>query len=248
LLAEGEDMNETNYDKQMLGRFKDLEASRVTGKLQDWGWRLFGVVGNSFYRKTPPAIRHSSGKRYMNMGCGKRHAKGFVNADFYRFHEKLLPSRTGPDWMLDITRKFNCPSNHWNGVFMEHTNEHLSYTENYYMLTELHRTMVPGGRLRLVVPDLDRYLQFKLLQTDFVKFQRYHSLPEAVSNLTQGHGHRSVWNAELLVEVLSEIGFATVQEMTFREGGEQDLLLDTDSRRWESFYVEGVKLLAPTDT
>jgi predicted SAM-dependent methyltransferase len=45
--------------------------------------------------------------------------------------------------------------------------------------------MKPGGVLRIVVPDLDRYLRWNALKAVEKKMNRYSSLPEAISNLTQ---------------------------------------------------------------
>ena len=75
--------------------------------------------------------------------------------------------------MIDITKPLKCKSDFWDGVIIEHTNEHILYSENYDMLTELYRTMKPGGVLRIVVPDLGRYLRWKDLKAVEKKMNRY---------------------------------------------------------------------------
>ena len=65
---------------------------------------------------------------------------------------------------------------------MEHTNEHILYSDNYNLLKELFRTMKPGGVIRIVVPDLDKYLEWNDLRKTVSKMGRYKSLPEAICN------------------------------------------------------------------
>ena len=143
--------------------------------------------------------------------------------------------------MLDLQRELNCPDNYWDGIFIEHANEHIPYSKNVILLSELYRTLKPNAIARLVIPDLDKYLRFDKLQADFDKFKRYHSLPEAVSNLTQSHGHISVWNADLLKQVLESVGFSEVHVRSFQKGENNDLLQDNERRHWESMYVEAKK-------
>ena len=224
----------------LITRFRKLEEARRTTDKKAYVWMLFGWFGNKFYYNPPPDKTTAQGKRYLNLGCGPNRIEGWVNADFYRFHE-WFRSTSNLDWMLDFYRELNCPDNYWDGVFVEHANEHLSYSANTNLLAEIHRVLKPGAIIRLVVPDLNRYLNFKDLQNDFEKFKRYHSLPEAVSNLTQNHGHASVWTAELMTEVLESVGFSKITVCDFQTGGNEDLLQDNERRRWESMYVEAQK-------
>jgi SAM-dependent methyltransferase len=232
------------HESGMLTRFLELEASR-TKPLSTKGlvWTAFGAFGNLFYQRPPP--RATGARRLLNLGCGQHVVDGFVNADFFRFHQ-LIVGTDAPEWMLDLRKPLNCPDDYWDGIFMEHTNEHLSYSENHALLCELLRVLKPGSLLRLVVPDLDRYLRFEEHQLEFPKFHRYATLPEAVSSLTQGHGHRSVWNPALMAAVLADTGFVHAEAVDFQVGSDRELLVDTEFRRWESFYMEGRKPVTGT--
>lgn len=224
-------------------RFLKLEQSRIGYTIKSLVWDIFGAVGRRFYSFEPPDKATAEGKRYLNLGCGRNIVPDWVNADFFRFHEKLLYPERAPDWMLDLSRPLNCPADHWDGIFVEHTNEHLTYSQNYDLMQELLRVLKPGGRVRLVIPDLDRYLRFEELGTEFPKFRRYASLPEAISNLTQNHAHMSVWNVDLMREMLEEIGFLEATRQAFRVGEDPALLQDSERRRWESLYLEATKPL-----
>lgn len=222
-------------------RFAALETPRLEGGWKATLWRLCGWLGDRAWRKAPPDTRTASGKRLLNLGCGARHHTGWVNADFYR-PQQLLGRAGGPDWMLDLTKPFRCADDHWDGVALEHVNEHLLYSQNLALFREVFRVLRPGGVLRVAVPDLGRYLRWEWLRADVPKMARYGSLPEAVSNLTQNHAHRSVWDGALLRELLEGVGFVDAREVTFREGADAELAaVDGESHRWESVYVEARK-------
>jgi predicted SAM-dependent methyltransferase len=213
--------------------------SSLPASMRSAAWQLFSWVGQRVTSREPPEIQHPRGGRYLNVGCGPHKLPGWINADVYRIHDRLLRPSLAPDWMVDLTRPLPCPNGRFDGAFAEHICEHLSYSENVDLLAELRRVLRAGGTLRVVVPDLDRYLCFATLQERFPKFSRYASLPEAISNLTQSYAHRSVWNATLLSEVLEAVGFTGVEQVTFGIGRDETLLVDQEKRQWESCYVEG---------
>ena len=226
----------------ILRRFEELEKRRVSySGLRGGVWWLFGFIGHRLFRRYPPDIVASDGKRYLNLGSGQVQMPGFVNADFYRLH-KLL-SKSHADWMLDLTKPLKCRDSYWDGIKLEHVNEHLLFTENYRLLQELFRTLRPGGTLRIVAPDLDHYLRWSDLSATEPKMQRYQTLPEAVSNLTQNHAHVSVWDSTLMTELLSEVGFGEIQTVALGEGRSKPLLNDSSSHAWQSFYLEALKPL-----
>jgi hypothetical protein len=63
----------------------------------------------------------------------------------------------------------------------------------------------------------------------------------ALSFLTQMHMHRSVWDAELMVSVLRDIGFVDTAAVRFGQGSDQRLLCDDAGKAKESLYVEARK-------
>lgn len=147
----------------MRKRFLELEKSRLNHYgLKRLVWRIFAIIGHALFRRFPPNIVAKDGKRFLNLGAGEVIIDGFVNADFYRLHH-LFKLRSA-NWMIDITKPLKCKDCFWDGVIIEHTNEHILYSQNYDMLTELYRTMKPGAVLRIVVPDLGHYLRWKSLK------------------------------------------------------------------------------------
>ena len=148
-----------------------------------------------------------------------------------------------PDWMLYLRYPLNCPDNIRDGVFTEHTIEHLYPNHAYDLLMELYRTMKDGAIIRITIPDLKKYIEFytkdfqNISQSDFP----YKSGAEAIGNLTQNYFHHSVWDAGLLAEIMKDIGFRDIQERKFKEGKNTFLLIEKEERKWEALYMEGVK-------
>ena len=223
----------------MKDRFLSLERT----KLKPYGfkrlvWRIFAILGHHFFRRFPPNIISSNNKRFLNLGAGQVVLDGFVNADFYRLHQ--IFTSDSADWMIDITKPLKCKDDYWDGVLIEHTNEHIMYSENFDLLAELFRTMKPGGVLRIVVPDLARYLQWATLRNKEPKMNRYASLPEAISNLTQNHLHVSVWDFDLMSELLEEVGFAEIRESSLGDSCVPEFV-DSPNHEWQSLYIEAKK-------
>ena len=224
----------------MFERFKIIEKTRLYSHgFTPFVWRVFGKIGNKFFKSYPPKKGASHEKNLLNLGSGGNSLEAFVNADFYRLHK--VWSKDKADWMLDITKPIKCFDNYWDGVLIEHTNEHILYSDNYNMLSELFRTLKPGGVLRIIVPDLDIYLDWKNQKESVPKMSRYHSHAEAICNLTQNHMHVSVWNFDLMREVLDTIGFCSITKTSYMKGVMPELLVDSENHQWQSLYIEAKK-------
>lgn len=223
----------------MIERFLLLEKPRLKSYgFKRFVWRMFGIIGHTFFQRLPPETATGDGKRFLNLGAGDVGLPGFVNADFYRLH-KILKTESS-SWMLDITKPMKCRDEYWDGVLMEHTNEHILYSENYNLMLELLRTIKPGGVLRIVVPDLNTYLKWGELRNIEPKMNRYGSLAEAISNLTQNHLHVSVWNYELMKEMLEHVGFVNIRNAEYGVSKMEELV-DSSNHKWQSLYVEAEK-------
>ena len=120
-------------------------------------YRLERALGGAFFRRPPPRIAEP---RLLNLGCGPHIFEGWVNADDYAFKRALREQAFRPNWRLDLTRPWNCPADHWDGVFTEHVLEHVSYSEAISALRECLRTMKPGAWLRISVPDVQHLRRF----------------------------------------------------------------------------------------
>lgn len=176
--------------------------------------------------------------RLLNLGCGVNKIPGFVNADFFVFRG---PKNIRPDWMVDLRYPLPCPDNYWDGVFSEHTIEHLYPRYVIKLLKEILRTLKSGGWLRISVPDLKKYVNYYCGKEAHRNFERWETGAEALRSVSQNYHHRGLWDATLLSKCMTQCGFLQVSQVSFKKGSDIRLLVDSEEREWESLYMEGRK-------
>lgn len=199
-------------------------------------FEMTSFLGRLFMGTQPPL--HTDKPNLLNVGCAVTPFRNWVNADFFRFDFLSGKHVERPDWMLDLRYPLNCPPDVWDGVFCEHTLEHIYPLHVFNFLHELHRTMKPGAWLRLSVPDLEKYAAYYSGDVPHENFYQWSTGCEAISYLTQNYHHKSVWDAHLLGYYLEKAGFKNVVKTGFREGTDIRLLKDQEERRWETLYME----------
>jgi predicted SAM-dependent methyltransferase len=201
-------------------------------------YRLERLVGDALFRRPPPVVGRPA---LLNLGCGPHIFEGWVNADDYAFKRALRETAFRPNWRLDITRPWKCAADHWDGVFTEHVLEHVSYSEAILVMRECLRTMKPGAWLRISVPDVRTYVELYEGRLSRPQFAPIPHPAVGISFLTQMHMHRSAWDADLMTQVLTEIGFADARAASFGQGADPRLLRDDPDKVHESLYVEARK-------
>jgi predicted SAM-dependent methyltransferase len=186
-------------------------------------------------------------RKYLDLGCGPCPKPGFVNLD-YRW-------RPGVDVVWDILRPLPFPSDRFAGVFTEHCLEHFDLKQLDGVLKEIHRILQPGGVLRIVVPNLAKYVDAYSRRMRGEKFEDEQKLATASAFnrvFYSGHvwmsrsrwwndGHHFIHDFESLSKALLEAGFRNSEERQLLAGSCSELLIDREDRAWESLYVEAVK-------
>ena len=195
------------------------------------------LFGRAFLERAPPDVPGPEG-RLLNLGCGSDVREGWVNADFFRWQFWRVPRGY---WMVDLRRPLPCADDFFDGVFCEHVLEHLAPAEARVLLGEIRRVLRPGALLRLSVPDLAKYVARYRGEASDPEFGQWPDGASALHSLTQGFGHRSIWDAAALEQALRAAGLTDVRRTGFREGSDSRLLGDQDVRRWESAYLEARK-------
>lgn len=197
------------------------------------------VLGRLVYHGQPPL----AGQNFLNLCCGKNFYPGWINADFYFSKSTKLfrPRERKPNWRIDIRSPLRCPDGVIDGVFSEHTLEHINFADARRLLSELYRVMKPGAAIRIAVPDLEKYVDFYESRRQEAFQERFSSGAEAIGNLTQNHYHLSVWDHELLARELASAGFTDIAKCEFGDGKFKSVLKDDPKHAWETLYVEARK-------
>jgi SAM-dependent methyltransferase len=184
-------------------------------------------------------------RNYMNLGSGNDRLDDYVAVDFFS-------SNAG--YGADFRYPFLIDDAVFDGIFTEHTLEHLNYAEVARVLAECQRILKPGGIIRIVVPDLSIFVENYVSNNEswFRDWEREVLKPrgrsmisrmEALSFVTQEYGHRSAWDFETMSIFLARAGLTEIRKCAFRESRDARLVQDKDApdRTMLSLYVEARK-------
>jgi len=192
-------------------------------------------LGRTFRNRRPPQL---PGPQLLNLGAGTNLYPEFVNADFFQSPGAKLRQNF---WALDMRYPLNCEDNHWDGVYTEHALEHIYPDRVLAMLKEIHRTLKPKAWVRVIVPDIKKYVEYYNGKPSHKLFERYSPRASGIRSVSQHHLHYSLWDIELMAECLQLAGFKVVEPRTLNVGADPRLLKDAPAREYESLYIEGQK-------
>jgi SAM-dependent methyltransferase len=199
-------------------------------------FELKSLIGRYLLNRAAPVLNSSA--RLLNLGSGERPYPEFVNADFFRIRPS---SRKMNFWGLDFRYPLNCPDNHWDGVFTEHTLEHLHPERVLALLKEVHRTLKPGAWLRIVVPDLAKYVDYYTGVQSHEVFNQWPIKGAALRSISQNYLHLALWDYALIEDCLRRAGFDRIERRSLQAGADPRLIKDAPERAPESLYVEAQK-------
>lgn len=202
------------------------------------------LIRNNKFQSGFQAIRF---KRYLDIGCGWKTHVHMINLD-WQWHPKI-------DICWDVAKKgLPIPRSSLDGIYSEHCLEHHHPSTIFYLLSECYRVLRPGGKLRLVLPDAQKYIStyYTLLHGDKAISYPY---PEDISlhgiqspllgvnrifyqDRESPHGHCFMFDELLLRAFLIKTGFVNIVACDFRSGSDPQLLLDSSERWIESFAME----------
>ena len=201
-----------------------------------WGF----MVRNSRKQLSKASYRD---KELINIGCGSNIDKKFFNVDYQW--------RPGLDLCWDITKGIPLESGLFKGAYTEHCLEHISFSEAKDVLKEINRLLVPKGVLRIIVPDAELYLDLyqrhklgELVSFPYVTeedLERGFSPIMSVNRVFREHGHLYAYDFDCLSLMLKESGFVDIRKEHYKVGRAKDLLIDSESRKIESLYIEAIK-------
>ncbi|PCI28043.1 MAG: hypothetical protein COB67_07255 [SAR324 cluster bacterium] len=205
-------------------------------------FELKSWLGIKFINNKPKLKTTSN---YLNLGCGSNYVDDYINADFFYRFKFWKKDVLNLEWQLDLRYPLMCKDETFDGIFSEHTLEHLYPSQAKLLLKELYRVLKKGSYIRITVPDIEKYILFYNKQKDGYDVKefkkRYDTGCSGIRNITQNYFHFSTWDYEELAKCLSEIGFVDIKKKEFSETDDEKLNLDLKGRAWETLYVEAKK-------
>jgi len=141
----------------------------------------------------------------LHLGCGKRFISGYTHVDAVEFpHVDLVHSVDHLPMIED---------NSVEVIYSCHVLEHFHRREAARVLSEWRRMLIPGGTLRLAVPDFESLVEL---------YQKTKKLEHVIGSLF-GRGnvlyniHHTVYDFETLKSILIDVGFCDVKRYDWRK-------------------------------
>jgi predicted SAM-dependent methyltransferase len=189
------------------------------------------------------ALRKEQGLK-LNVGSGGRGIPGWVNVDVGRSHaDQSLP--------CDIRHGLPLRDSQVALIFAEHIIEHIEVRQDLpFVLKEFLRVLEPGGRVRIIVPDAERYLRayasgrpedwaalgLNELPADM---PTYMSMVNHVFH--QDGEHFFAYDFATMKYQLERAGFVDVARFAYQQSADPTLAIDQANHAPYSLYVEARK-------
>jgi predicted SAM-dependent methyltransferase len=181
---------------------------------------------------------------YVNVACGPQVLAGFVNLDLRHENPDVV------EW--DSRRTLPIGDGGARGIRAEQFVEHLETREELpSFLADCRRALAPGGTLRVIVPDAERYLQAYCRGdlTGFWDLEVPNPFPDDLPTrmdvinhvFHQWHEHRWAYDFETLEHRLRAAGFTRICRAGYLSSCDPALGQDRDVHAAYSLYVEATK-------
>lgn len=179
----------------------------------------------------------------VNVACGPHVPEGFLNIDLSPCDPRIM------EW--DCRRSLPVGDGCAAGIRVEHFLEHLDPRDELpTFLRNARRALRPGGVLRVVVPDAERFLQAYCRDDDqgFRELAVPDPFPgdlptrmDVVNHVFhQWHEHRWAYDFETLAHRLRAAGFSRAERVSFAESLDPRLACDRAVHAPYSLYVDAV--------
>jgi predicted SAM-dependent methyltransferase len=177
-------------------------------------------------------------KKY-NLGCGPKIYQNFLNVGYWNQLEsgRIYKDLNGTDntFMLNHDLRFGIPAddNTLDLVYHSHMLEHLTYQEGIVFIAECLRVLKPGGTMRILVPDLELWINAYTNNNTFFfnQYRNYGGIDKEIyvtkaavfMGMLHNHEHRCGYDYESLKWLVEHVGFSDVNRTLYALGSVEDL-------------------------
>lgn len=215
------------------------------------------------HQKVYPAKDERDGLVKVNLGCGLRVAKGWLNIDgslnamfasWPNWLHKILYRLSGSqqyysiEQYCDVLKKHRflyhdlalglpLRENSVDFIYSSHLLEHLFKDDAANLLKECVQALKPGGMIRISIPDLAYAVSLYDLGKKTEMLEDYFFVAGKGSYLAR---HKYMYDFELIKVALEQAGFSDVTRWEYQQGKTPDLAL-LDVYPDVSLFVEAVR-------
>ena len=205
--------------------------------------RLWCAVSLKHHRQVRQ-LRHRSRLR-VQLGCGNALKSGWINLDCY----PPLPRPDCEILTLDLRQKLPFVNNSVEAMYSEHFIEHVPLgLVRHLLLPECFRILMPGGYIRVGVPDGEWWIgEYQLKKGD----SEHHFTERSsdwltwmmeINRVARDSSHFYLYDYETLAALLSEIGFIELRKSYANDSNIPCFIGIDQTDEWRmrtTVYIEG---------
>lgn len=170
--------------------------------LIDWYW-TFCFRTTRLYEKIISQSPQSGKRKLLNFGCGNRFRDTVVNSDLFAPH-RFVKRKRRPNLFWSGTNRLKRFEGYFEGIVCEHVIEHILPDNVACLFSNFFLVLRPGGDLVVTFPDVRRVLANR-------GCQGYESSTVALNSLIYRHGHRFMYDIDIVSGMLLNAGFKDIK-------------------------------------
>ena len=182
--------------KSHLSKFKNIIIKTLS-------W--FNFFKKNFHKSIPIYSKNNTNGLKVHLGCGNINLQGWINIDARDFKHVHLVSDG-----FDLSQ---FKENSISEFYLCHVLEHFSFLETEQFLKKLYNLLVPGGLVRISVPDIEKILilyneqkKLKIIKNAIMGGQSY-----------PNDFHKSIYDQEELGNILKKINFKNISSWNTKD-------------------------------
>ena len=182
--------------------------------------------------------RHNNIK--LNIGAGPFGEEGWVNIDMFKYKNI--------SFTYDCRKSIPLKNNTVSLIRCEHVLEHMDKEyEAKVFLKECHRILNKGGIIRIIVPDIEKFIKayyekdWKVVGINQEVKGEWQEADILTHTFRQGGEHKFGYDFKALAYLIEACGFTDIQKTTFGCSISAELTKDQEIHLKHSLYVEAVK-------